>query len=81
MSYTIQVRPRKFWFHYNKPASLKAGAPRLTVHFGGVCHIVAHIECRVPVSSKVRARQPRCVIEGKAREVAIDRSTMKAIIT
>jgi hypothetical protein len=61
----------KVWFHYNKPASLAAGANRLTVHFRGVCHIVEGVDCEVPIKSHNNRIQPRCVMKGNAKEVAI----------
>jgi hypothetical protein len=55
---------QKFWFHYNKPATQKAGHPVMTVHAGGVCHIVRHIVCDVPVCTRERSKQPRVVMAG-----------------
>jgi hypothetical protein len=66
------MRPRVFYFHYNKPASAAAGAPRLSVHFAGVCHIVNGVDCRVPTWSRNRRTQPRCVIAGRARSVTLE---------
>lgn len=57
-------RPRAFWFHYNKPASSKAGAPRLTLHYKGVCHIVSNVSCNVPSRGRLRKAQPRFVMCG-----------------
>lgn len=62
---------RAFWFHYNKPASLAARSPRLTIHHEGQCKVVVGLECRVPVRTRLRAKQPRCVMAGKARSVTI----------
>lgn len=62
---------RSFFFHYNKPASLAAGEPRLSVHFKGACLIVKGVECRAPVASRNRRTQPRCVMAGKARGVHV----------
>lgn len=56
---------RSFWFHYNRPATQQAGVPMMTVHHAGVCHLVSRVVCRVPVSSKVRSRQPRVVMAGR----------------
>lgn len=64
-------RKYKFFFHYNKPASLKAGKPQLTVHFKGVCHIVDRVCILTPTWSENRKQQPRCVICGKADNVSI----------
>ena len=59
------MKKYSFWFHYNKPASRAAGRNVLTIHYRGVCHLVNNIVCNVPVSSRDRARQPRCVLSGK----------------
>ena len=60
---------RSFWFHYNKPASRIAGAPRLTIHWKGACHIVTGIRCLVPTESRIRRSQPHVVIAGKAEGI------------
>jgi hypothetical protein len=54
-----------FHFHYNKPASLKAGHPIMTVHTGGQCIMVREIVCKVPVATRERRTQPRMVIAGQ----------------
>lgn len=54
-----------FWFHYNKPESRKKGYPQLTVHCRGVCHVVRHVECRVPVRTRERKAQPHVVVAGR----------------
>lgn len=54
-----------FWFHYNKPASAKAGHPVLTVHHKGACLLVRNIVCSVPVRSRERNSQPHVVIAGR----------------
>jgi hypothetical protein len=58
------TKPRSFWFHYNKPASIKAGYPRLSIHYMGKCHIVNEIECNVYTKTRLRSQQPKCVIAG-----------------
>lgn len=64
-------KPKVFFFHYNKPASATAGKPKLSVHFQKKCHIVDHIECDVPCSTKHQKRQPRCVMKGAADFICI----------
>ncbi|NBV87905.1 MAG: hypothetical protein EBR88_00045 [Betaproteobacteria bacterium] len=54
----------RFYFHYNKPASRREGRPMLTVHSQGCCHLVHHIECSVPVYTRVRKTQPHVVMAG-----------------
>lgn len=60
-----------FWYHYNKPASRKAGRNKLTVHYGGLCHIVDGIDINVRTYSRDRKTQPRCVIAGIANHLSI----------
>lgn len=36
-----------FYFHYNKPASIKAGKPQLTVHYQKTCFLVDAVDVRV----------------------------------
>lgn len=62
---------RAFFFHYNKPASQAAGAPRLSVHYRDTCYIVKHVDCRRPVYTRIRKTQPRCVMAGKAHDILI----------
>lgn len=62
---------KTFWVHYNKPASRKAGRNKLTVHFGGMCHIVNGVKIGVPTHSYDRTTQPRCVIKGRANHISI----------
>ncbi len=69
---------RSFFFHYNKPASAQAGEPRLSVHFKGSCHVVSAVQCSVPIFSRNRRVQPRCVMAGKAASVCIENG--KAVI-
>lgn len=64
-------RARRFFFHYNKPASAAAGIPKLSVHYAKACHIVDGIDCRVPIRSKNNKKQPRCVMAGKCGDVTI----------
>lgn len=60
-----------FYFHFNKPASLKYKSPKLSIHFNKSCHIVDKIICRVPTFSHNNKRQPRVVIKGRANKIVI----------
>jgi hypothetical protein len=60
-------KPRAFWYHYNKPASAKAGRPMFTVHQSGVCHVVHGVQCHVPTRTRIRSSQPRAVVGGVGR--------------
>lgn len=65
-------RAYAFFFHYNKAASLRAGRNKLTVHYRGVCHIVNGVELHeLSIKSRDRAKQPRCVLVGRASELQI----------
>jgi hypothetical protein len=73
------VKQQAFWFHYNKPLSLQRKKNMLTVHFNGACHFVEGLDCRVPIKTRNRKTQPRCVMSGKATLITISNET--AIIT
>jgi hypothetical protein len=60
------IKTKRFFFHFNKPASQKAGTPKMTVHYGKTCFIVDKIICNVPTESKINKTQPRIVIQGFA---------------
>lgn len=62
---------RRFFFHYNKPASQQAKEPLMSVHYKGICHIVKQVHCLVPCESKIRPRQPRVVMQGFSSLVAV----------
>ncbi len=66
-----------FYFHYNKPASLKAKEPRMSVHFKGQCHIVKFVTCKVPTFTRHKKTQPRCVMAGKATKIALVQETLE----
>ena len=59
------MRKKVFWYHYNKPQSLKEGKPKITIHQGGVCHIVDNIVCNTPTYGHLRKEQPRFVVKGR----------------
>jgi hypothetical protein len=59
-----------FYLHYNKPASLKAKRPLMSVHFRDRCYIVDVVECMRPTRSAIRNRQPRVVMKGMATNVS-----------
>jgi hypothetical protein len=68
-----------FWFHYNKPASRKMGVPILTLHYQGACHFVRGIDCRVPVQTRERKRQPHLVMTGSGNvTISSDRAVIRA---
>lgn len=61
----MQLKPRAFWFHYNKPLSAKRKKPILTIHYAGACHFVESIQTiDCDTVTRIRRVQPRCVIAG-----------------
>lgn len=62
---TMINKPRAFYFHYNKAASRAAGKNILTIHYKKQCLLVEDIECSVPIKTRKRKTQPRCVICGR----------------
>jgi len=70
---------RVFWFHYNRPASLRAGKPQVSVHYQGTCHIVDNVVCDRPTTGKINKRQPYFVMRGLCNNVTIQKGV--AIIT
>ncbi len=60
-----------FFYHYNKPSSLKFKSPKLSLHFNKTCHIIDKIICHVPTYSHNQKRQPRVIIKGNAKEIKI----------
>ncbi len=61
----------RFFYHYNKPASHKAGRAVLSLHFNHTCHLVNSITCNVPTRTKERKTQPRMVVQGQANEIML----------
>jgi hypothetical protein len=66
-------RPKlySFFFHYHKALSQKRGKNVLSIHFQDACHFVEGLQCKVPVSTRNRKRQPHCVMAGRATGIAI----------
>lgn len=63
--------PRRFGFHYSKPASRAAGRNVLSVHWQGKCHLVNHVLCAAKIETHHQKRQPHCILRGFARQVMI----------
>lgn len=71
----VSPKPMLFWFHFNKPASDKAGHIVVTVHFNGATVDVPNLQVRVPTRGKVRSEQPRFVMAGKAQRLRVYANT------
>lgn len=65
------MKVKSFFFHYNKPASKKAGFPKMSIHHDKTCHIVDHVQCHVSCATNHRKRQPHCVMKGYCTSVRI----------
>ena len=74
------MNKRRFHFHYNKPASKKAGFPKLTLHCNNTCYLVDKINCTTSTESHNQKRQPHCVIRGWANTIDIDKDNNIAYI-
>lgn len=67
----MKTKRHAFFFHYNRPASLKAGHPVISLHYRRRCMLVHNLVCEVPTRGRCRKTQPRFVIQGWAEEVTI----------
>lgn len=61
-----------FYFHFNKPATQRAGKVQVSLHYKDTCHVIDNIDCRVPVRGRIRKTQPRFVMAGKAKSVRFE---------
>lgn len=61
-----------FFFHYNKPASQKAGKPQISLHYRKQCIIADNLICNVPTWGVYRKTQPRFVMKGKASTIRLE---------
>lgn len=66
----------RFFFHFNKPASQRAGRPQVSVHIDGACHIVDNVICNVKTVGRVRKRQPLFVMVGRVSRYSIKDGVM-----
>ena len=65
------MKKKRFWFHYNKPASRKRGKPQITVHWRGKCLTVDNLKCEVPTEGHIQNQQPLFVVRGWAEKIKI----------
>lgn len=73
-------KPRRFFYHFNKPASAAAGTPKLSIHYEGKCHVVDHIDCATRCESHHQNRQPHCIMRGMARNVLVTKDSSRGLI-
>ena len=67
----MESKPKRFFFHYNKPESRRQGRNVLTVHWKNSCIPVNHLKIDVPIESHTQKSQPHCVMRGFAKSVEI----------
>lgn len=71
---------KRFFYHYNKPATQQRGVPIISVHYDNKCHLVEHIDVQVPAKSKTNLkRSPKYVMVGYCNDVKIKKGV--AVIT
>lgn len=68
---------KRFFFHYNKPESKKAGKPIISVHYDKTCFFVENIICDVATTGKINKRQPLFVITGKCSSFTIENNVAR----
>lgn len=64
---------RRFYFHYNRQRK------GMTVHYRGRCIPCQNVICHPPCESKWNKRQPRLVMQGWARAVAVSKDGIAEI--
>jgi hypothetical protein len=69
------MKPRRFFFHFNKPLSKQRKGVVWSVHYKNQCMFVNNIICNVPCESKTNRRQPYAVIRGMANDITIVENT------
>lgn len=67
----MSVKPFAFFFHFNKPLSQKKGKPVISLHYKEQCCFVDNVVCSVTTKGRVRKRQPRFVMCGRAHAISI----------
>lgn len=77
----VFLKPRVFWFHYNKVLSRKRGIPTVTVHFYKQCFHADSLRVNVPVFSKTRMRQPFFIMTGKARSLHVHNANTEIVLS
>lgn len=58
------MRKYRFFYYFNKPASISADKPMWSVHFRKKCLLTENIVCHPGTMSKSNKRQPYAVMQG-----------------
>lgn len=64
-------KQRRFFFHFNKPESLRQKKTLWSIHWNNACYIVDKIECNSPCESKANKHQPYAVMRGFTNQVTL----------
>jgi hypothetical protein len=73
-------KPFRFFFHYNKPESKRRGKVIWSLHYNKTCYLVEHIDCKVPIETKVNNRQPYAIVRGWSNDVQLMHNNLNAVI-
>jgi ribosomal protein L23 len=65
------MKPRVFFFHYNKPLSVKRNKPVISLHYKNKCMMVDNVVLNTKTWGCIRKTQPRFVVKGKATKIEI----------
>lgn len=65
------MKPKIFFYHYNKPLTQKFGKPVISVHFDKRCVFVDNIVCNVKTWGHIKKTQPRFIVKGRAKLIEI----------
>ena len=74
---------KRFFYHYNKPESVRQNCNVLTLHWRDTCYLVNDIEVQAHTETHSQKHQPRCIMRGWARGVVIsktDKGLTKAVV-
>ena len=74
---------KRFFYHYNKPESVRQDCNVLTLHWEDTCHLVNDIEVQAHTETHSQKHQPRCIMRGWAYGVLIyktDEGLTKAVV-
>lgn len=64
---------RAFFFHFNKPATIKNKKVVISIHYKNTCHLVDNVYCDVPCKGRIRNTQPKFVMCGVGEVVIKNR--------
>lgn len=63
----------RFFYHFNKPMTLKKGEVIWSLHFRKKCYFVKNINCLVPTNTKINKTQPKGVVQGFCTDIKLEK--------